>query len=213
MSNQTAPPEPLRRSHENPQRGAWRRSHTIATLAALLVGVAVLGYLAHLVLVAETDPAIHTDQRVVKDWQTKLAPALGDLNELGDVPGLRTAEPARINPCSYDSGELFDLSAGRYWDATAPGRTDEHPPASVTPSTAHAFVNIVTRLQEAGWHVTKKGNYLGMDLPPGLTYDGVDLTKQNLGVTDTLSIQLYDDGVDAYLTFTGAQKACGGNWG
>ena len=32
---------------------------------------------------------------------------------------------------------------------------------------------------------------MGMELPPGSTYDGVDLTKQNLGVTNTLSISVY----------------------
>lgn len=177
--------------------------------ASLLGCAAVLGYAAFRVL-TDTDPPIHTDRRVLADWNTKLAPALEDLNSIGEVPGLESAEPASISPCSYDSGELFDLSAGRYWDASVPGRTEEHPPASVTPSTAHAFLDIVTRLKKAGWKVIKTGDYAKMERPPGLTYDGVDLTKENLGVTDTLTVAVYDDSVLAHLTFAGAEDACGG---
>jgi hypothetical protein len=87
----------------------------------------------------------------------------------------------------------------------------EHPPATVTPSTAHAFLNIIHRLQGAGWRVAGRADNLNMEFPPGLTYDTIDLTRTANGVKASLSIQVFDDGLNADLNFTGSKKACGGH--
>ena len=53
---------------------------------------------------------------------------------------------------------------------------------------------------------------MGVELPPGSTYDGVDLTKAEPRCHQYAQHLGLPDGVDAYLTIIGAKKACGGHW-
>jgi hypothetical protein len=206
--------EPAELAHPTPGRPARRRWRLIATaVTSAAVLLLVPGALAvYLLPLSGDEPVTYkVDQRVVKDWNQKLAPALADLNALSNIPGLKPADPARVSSCSVDSGELFDLHAGRYWDATDPGRTVEYPPATVTPTTAHAFLEVIRHLRTAGWRVAATSDNLGMDLPRGLTYDTVDLNRTTSGVKTNLYLQVFDDGLLAGLDFEGAKKACGGH--
>lgn len=104
----------------------WGRRWIAAAAAAMAAGLIALATLATLGVftiqsLGDTDVTFSTDPQAVDEWETQVAPALEDLNGLGDLPGLRAADPGRVQPCSVDSGELFDVSAGRTWDAETPG--------------------------------------------------------------------------------------------
>lgn len=154
------------------------------------------------------EPEIVVDQAVVSEWRKAVSPGVDDLNALGGLPGLKAEGVARVTPCSIDSGELFDLTAGRQWTATRPGMDASHFDPSVTATTARGYKAIIRRLVATGWTVGDRGTGLGFDLPRGLSFDTAHLRRKVDRTTLRMTVQVFDDGVLASLGFRGSRKAC-----
>lgn len=149
------------------------------------------------------------DEPAVADWNRRVAPALADLNGVRGVPGLRAEGPASAVPCSVDSGELFDPSAGRSWAAVAADRDAGGADGfSVTPETARGFKDIIRQLSDRGWDLEAREAVLGMNLPDGLLFDTVHLERTVDDTTVGMVLQVFDTGVHAGVGFDGAQRAC-----
>lgn len=167
-----------------------------------LVMAAALGWVLRQPASGPRAMDVRTDRKAVAVWQRTLTPALADLNSIPAVPGLVPDGAASINRCSIDSGQLFDLSAGRSW--TAPHRAGMKP----TLGTARGFVQIVDYLSGSGWKIVKRSTNTGSVTTANPRYDTVDLRRPLHGTTGLLTIQVFNRGVDAYLSFRGAPKAC-----
>jgi hypothetical protein len=151
---------------------------------------------------------IVVDHAAVDDWKQAVAPGLTDLNSLGEIRGLIEEGAASISPCSIDSGELLRLSAGRQWTAMRPGRNAEDLHPSVTATTARGYQAITRRLVAAGWTVTDRENFLGFDLPTGLGFDTAFLQRKVDRTTLHMTLQVFDDGVQADLGYRSTKDAC-----
>ncbi|MFL6002906.1 MAG: hypothetical protein ACJ72P_08875, partial [Nocardioides sp.] len=103
---------------------------------------------------------------------------------------------------------LFQLSAGLQWTAVRPGRNAEDRHPSVTATTARGYQAITRRLVAAGWTVDQRENFLGFDLPTGLDFDTVFMQRKVGRTTLHMTLQVFDDGVQADLGHRGANDAC-----
>ena len=181
----------------------------MTVIATFLVGASV----ATVALVAAArsvsrSPEIVVDEAVVRQWDRSLGPGLADLNALGSLPGLKADGNARIHSCSIDSGELLELGAGAHWTALEPGLNAEHVHPSVTAATAEGFQTMIRRLTAAGWTTVNKQMAVDMVLPGDLSFDTVDMERRVGAIDMELTVQVFDDGILAGITFAGARDAC-----
>ncbi len=179
----------------------------IAVTALLLVLVVAGGLGAFAVVVAtfwDDESSVVVDQAVVVEWEHAVAPGLGDLNSLDDPPGLTAEGRARVNPCSTDDGELFDLEPGLAWIADVPGEDL----SQVSPETADGVHSIVRQLVAKGWVIDERRSIMRMDLPPGLGFDTIGMHRRANGIDLELSMQVYSSGPFASLYYSQGRPAC-----
>jgi len=203
------------RTDEAPSMSPW-----LVALVTVVATVAVVGVAAAAGIVwllggdlsgSPSESDIQVDREAVAEWKHTLAPALDEVNDIPPFPGLTPEGPATISSCSIDSGELFDVSAGRTWDPTggnAPGDAvyDANPKPSL--QTARGFVQIADHLESSGWTIVSREQNTESVTAANPDYDTVLLRRSYGGPPVFATLQVFVDGIDVYLTFAGAPRAC-----
>lgn len=145
----------------------------------------------------------HTDAAALLHWNERLAPALADLERVSPSPLVGEGN-ARIIGCRRDEGELTEAWAGKEWIGTTSVSYGE-----VTPQAREGYSRIASQLIDLGWTSPD----LGAGVAPGasaLQVTEFSRTRSDYAGQEYLTLQLFEDGVIASLTFDDAPDVCRG---
>lgn len=189
-----------------------RKTHLVLAISSLTVValVAVWWFVDQASnLGVESNRSVRTDGAAYAAWKDRVTPALSDLNSAPALDGLEAEGPARIRPCSIDDGEVFGLSAGRWWQAKS-RPTPSPDAATLGPSvrTGRGFVTLFNFLVGRDWQVIRSFNATNSLTPANPKYDSILLQRHSGSAIVRATLQVLPDGISVELSFPDTPAGC-----